>query len=139
MPTAFQLAIDCHDPHRLVRFWAAAMDLEVEDHEAQIQELLAAGVATPDDTVELDGKLAWATAAACRSEDRRTRLLFQTVPEPKTTKNRVHLDLHVGPEDRDAEVARLVELGANRLWEGRQGPHTWVTLADPEGNEFCVA
>jgi hypothetical protein len=139
VPTAFQIAIDCQDPHRLVRFWAAAIDLEVEDHEAQIQELLAAGVATPDDTVELDGKLAWATAAACRSEDRRTRLLFQTVPEPKTTKNRVHLDLHVGPEDRDAEVARLVELGANRLWEGRQGPHTWVTLADPEGNEFCVA
>jgi hypothetical protein len=138
MPTAFQIAIDCQDPHRLVRFWAAAMDLEIEDHEAQIQELLAAGFATPDDTVELDGRLAWATAAACRSEDRRTRLLFQTVPEPKTTKNRVHLDLHVGAEDRDAEVARLVELGASELWEGQQGPHRWVTLADPEGNEFCV-
>jgi hypothetical protein len=138
MPTAFQIAIDCQDPHQLVRFWAAAMDLEIEDHEAQIRELLAAGFATPDDTVELDGKLAWATAAACRSEDRRTRLLFQTVPEPKTTKNRVHLDLHVGAEDRDAEVARLVELGASELWEGQQGPHRWVTLADPEGNEFCV-
>jgi hypothetical protein len=138
MPTAFQIAIDCQDPHRLVRFWAAAMDLEIEDHEAQIRELLAAGFATPDDTVELDGKLAWATAAACRSEDRRTRLLFQIVPEPKTTKNRVHLDLHVGAEDRDAEVARLVELGASELWEGQQGPHRWVTLADPEGNEFCV-
>jgi hypothetical protein len=138
MPTAFQIAIDCQDPHRLVRFWAAAMDLEIEDHEAQIQELLAAGFATPDDTVELDGKLAWATAAACRSEDRRTRLLFQTVPEPKTTKNRVHLDLHVAAEERDAEVARLVELGASELWDGQQGPHRWVTLADPEGNEFCV-
>jgi hypothetical protein len=138
MPTAFQIAIDCQDPHRLVRFWAAAMHLEVEDHEAQIRELLAAGFATPDDTVELDGKLAWVTAAACRSQDRRTRLLFQTVPEPKTTKNRVHLDLHVGADDRDAEVARLVELGASELWEGEQGPHRWVTLADPEGNEFCV-
>jgi hypothetical protein len=139
MPPAFQIAIDCHDPHQLVRFWAAAMDLEIEDHQAQIQELLAAGFATPDDTVEVDGKLAWSTAAACRSEDRRTRLLFQTVPEPKTTKNRVHLDLHVGAERRDAEVERLLSLGASRLWEGRQGPHTWVTLADPEGNEFCVA
>jgi hypothetical protein len=139
MPPAFQIAIDCHEPHRLVRFWAAAMDLEVEDHEAQIRELLAAGFATEDDTVEVDGKLAWATAAACRSEDRRTRLLFQTVPEPKMAKNRVHLDLHVGAEHRDVEVERLLALGASRLWEGQQGPHSWVTLADPEGNEFCVA
>jgi hypothetical protein len=138
MPTAFQIAIDCHDPHQLVRFWAAAMDLEVEDHEGQIRELLAAGIAEEHDTVEFDGKLVWATAAACRSEDRRTRLLFQTVPEPKTVKNRVHLDLHVGEVAREAEVARLIELGASRLWDGQQGPHRWVTLADPEGNEFCV-
>jgi hypothetical protein len=139
MPPSYQIAIDCQDPHALARFWAAAMDLEVEDHDAQIGELIAAGYATEEDTVELDGRRAWATAAACRSADRRTRLLFQSVPEPKTTKNRVHLDLHVGADARDAAVERLLELGATQLWEGQQGPHRWVTLADPEGNEFCVA
>lgn len=139
MPTPFQIAIDCHDPHRLVRFWAAAMDLEVEDHDPLVRQMLDAGHATEDDTVEIDGRLAWTTAAACRSDDRRTRLLFQQVPEPKAGKNRVHLDLHVGAETRDAEVDRLVGLGATRLWDGQQGPHRWVTMADPEGNEFCVA
>jgi hypothetical protein len=138
LPPSYQIAVDCHDPHALARFWAAAMDLEVEDHDAQIRELIAAGHATEDDTIEVDGRRAWATAAACRSTDRRTRLLFQVVPEPKTTKNRVHLDLHVGADARDAEVARLLELGASYLWDGEQGPHRWVTLADPEGNEFCV-
>jgi hypothetical protein len=139
MPPAFQIAIDCTDPHALVRFWAAAMDLGIEDHEPLVRRMLEAGYATVDETLEVDGRLAWTTAAACRSEDGRTRLLFQTVPEPKTVKNRVHLDLHVGPDDRDDEVERLIGLGATRLWDGQQGPHRWVTLADPEGNEFCVA
>jgi len=61
------------------------------------------------------------------------------VPEAKATKNRVHLDLHVGAEERDAKVDDLLERGATRLGEGAQGPHQWVVLADPEGNEFCVA
>jgi hypothetical protein len=65
-------------------------------------------------------------------------VLFQVVPEPKTVKNRVHLDLHVGAERRPEVVERLVGLGATVLWEGREGPSTWVTMADPEGNEFCV-
>lgn len=54
-------------------------------------------------------------------------------------KNRMHLDLLVGPDRRDAEVDRLLALGAARLWDGQQGPHTWVTLADPEGNEFYLS
>lgn len=66
-------------------------------------------------------------------------MVFQKVPEPKQAKNRWHLDLHLGEERRDAEVERLVGLGATRLWDGQQGLHTWVTMADPEGNEFCVA
>ncbi|MEJ7719886.1 MAG: VOC family protein [Ilumatobacteraceae bacterium] len=67
------------------------------------------------------------------------RLLFQHVPETKTVKNRVHLDLHVGDDERDGAIARAIELGATKLWDGRQGPQTWVTLADPEGNEFCIS
>ena len=66
-------------------------------------------------------------------------MLFQAVPEPKTGKNRVHLDLHVGADRRSEVVERLVGLGGTVLWEGQEGPSTWVTMADPEGNEFCVA
>ena len=55
------------------------------------------------------------------------------VPEAKTVKNRLHLDLRVGAERREEEVARLIGLGATELWRGRQGPHGWVTLADPRG------
>ena len=136
--TPFQVAIDCHDPHLLAAFWAAVLHLEVEDHDAGIRELRAQGVAPPEEIMERDGRLAWRTAAACRSGDGRTRLLFQQVPEAKTTKNRLHLDVLVGEGQCDAEVARLIALGAQRLWDGQQGSHRWVTLADPEGNEFCV-
>lgn len=139
MATPFQIVVDCADPHAQVRFWSAAMGLGIEDHDARIRDLVTQGAVGHDDHVEIDGRLAWRTAAACRSDDGRTRLLFQVVPEPKRGKNRVHLDLHVGPERRDAEVTRLESLGATRLWDGRQGPLIWVTMADPEGNEFCVA
>jgi predicted enzyme related to lactoylglutathione lyase len=60
------------------------------------------------------------------------------VPEAKTVKNRVHLDVRTGGDDVVAVRARLVERGATILYSGRQGPHTWATMADPEGNEFCV-
>jgi hypothetical protein len=60
------------------------------------------------------------------------------VPEPKSVKNRVHLDVRVGAEKVDAEVERLTGRGATFLHRGRQGPHTWVTIADPEGNELCL-
>ena len=139
MSPTVQIAIDARDPHLLNRFWAAAMDYEVEDHHELATAMVEAGHATADDTVEIDGRLAWRTAAACRPRTGdRPRLLFQQVPEDKTVKNRVHLDLKVG-DDRDAEVERLLALGATHLWDGRQGPQTWVTLADPEGNEFCVS
>ncbi len=66
-------------------------------------------------------------------------IAFVPVPEPKTVKNRVHLDLHVGADRREDEVARLLGLGATELYRASQGPFEWATLADPEGNEFCVA
>ena len=136
---AVQIAVDAADPHALCRFWAAALHYEIEDHHELIMTLVDQGHVSLDaDTIEVDGRRAFATAAACRPGDGAgPRLLFQTVPEPKTVKNRVHLDLHV--DDRDAVIARLVGLGATHLWDGRQGPQTWVTLADPEGNEFCVS
>ena len=67
-----------------------------------------------------------------------TDVSTQEVPEAKQVKNRVHLDLQVGEDRRDAEVERLVGLGATRIGAGSQGPHHWIVLADPEGNELCV-
>jgi len=140
MTPDFQIAVDCADPHAVSRFWAAAVGYEVEDHHDQVEQLLAAGAIMTADAVEIDGRKAFKDAAACSDPTgRRPRLLFQVVPEPKTVKNRVHLDIRIGEEGQAAEVERLTALGATRLHDGRQGPHTWVTMADPEGNEFCVA
>lgn len=141
MSPTLQVAIDAADPHALNRFWAAIMDYEIEDHHDMIEQVLAAGYASEDDIVEAaDSRKAWKTAAACRSRDGSgTRLLFQQVAESKSVKNRVHLDLHVGDGERDAGVERALGLGATKLWDGSQGPQTWVTLADPENNEFCIA
>src|SRR5690554_3990402 len=61
-----QIAVDAHDPHALARFWAAVVGYEVEDHHDMIGEVIAAGYATLDDTIEIDGRRSWATAAACR-------------------------------------------------------------------------
>jgi hypothetical protein len=141
-PPTLQIAVDCADPHALARFWAAAVHYELEDHHDGIERILAEGQATLDDTILIDGRRAWRTAAACHDpRGHGPRLLFQTVPEPKTVKDRIHLDLHfmAGDEGRQAEVARLLGLGATKLWDGQQGPYRWVTLADPEGNEFCVS
>jgi hypothetical protein len=60
------------------------------------------------------------------------------VSDPKTVKNRVHLDLTSSPEDRDQEIDRLFALGARRADIGQTGAESWTVLADPEGNEFCV-
>jgi hypothetical protein len=107
----YQICIDAHDPPALAAFWAAALrqDILFEDDEEVI-----VGAAP----------------------DLYPGLCFLKVPEDKVVKNRLHLDLD--PDDRDAEVARLIQLGARRVDIG-QGPDvTWVVLADPEGNEFCV-
>ena len=63
-------------------------------------------------------------------------LLFLAVPEAKSVKNRIHLDLR--PDDQELEVERLETLGATQVSVGQSGLEGWVVLADPEGNEFCV-
>jgi catechol 2,3-dioxygenase-like lactoylglutathione lyase family enzyme len=73
------------------------------------------------------------------SPDRRERLLFINVPDDKVVKNRAHLDLRPTDGTREEEVARLVDLGAVQLGDFRRPDGTgWITLADPEGNEFCI-
>jgi len=141
MATDFQVTIDCARPHELADWWAEALGWEVEpSDEAFIRRMVDAGYATGAETTTHRGVLVWRTGAALRSpEPGRPRLLFQLVPEAKTVKNRLHLDLRFGEENLEKEVTRLVGLGATELWRGSQGPHSWATLADPEGNEFCVA
>jgi|HubBroStandDraft_3_1064219.scaffolds.fasta_scaffold107768_2 predicted enzyme related to lactoylglutathione lyase len=110
------VCVDTADPSRIARFWAAALDWRITHEE-------------PGETVV--GPPAGSPAGGAASA-----LLFLQVPEDKAVKNRLHLDLL--PADRDAEVRRLRELGAT-LADVGQGPDvTWVVMADPDGNEFCV-
>jgi hypothetical protein len=106
------IAIDCREPEKLARFWKEALDYEQLEDDDPDEVLLVPKDGSP------------------------RRLLFLKVPEDKVVKNRLHLDLR--PDDRDAEVARLEELGAKRIDIGQGQDVTWVVMADPEGNEFCV-
>jgi len=148
MAVHFKINIDCADPHLLAAFWAEAMGYRVEDHSKLIEGLLANEIITEDLLTEVDGHRAWKTLAAIRNPDdpfdpdsdagKGMRVLFQTVPEPKTVKNRVHLDLHVGLDKIESESERLEGLGGKRLARHEEGPSSWIVMADPEGNEFCV-
>ena len=105
-----QTIVDAHDPVGLGTWWQVALGWVVVNEDPEEFEIRPA-------------------------EDRLPGLLFARVSDPKTTKNRLHLDFR--PDDRDAEVERLLGLGATRAHIG-QGDQSWVVLADPEGNEFCV-
>jgi predicted enzyme related to lactoylglutathione lyase len=144
--TNLQLVLDAADPHAQARFWAAALGWTVERNPDFVQQMLDAGIATPDDVVEVDGQLAWRTAEAVRHPDHdgirelggAARMLFQLVPEAKTVKNRMHVDVNVGRDNIDPTVARLEGLGATVLWKVDEPAGFHTTMADPEGNEFCV-
>ena len=136
----FQVTIDSAAPHELADWWAEALGWQVEPQDdAFIRRMVESGAASEADTTEHNGALVWKAGAGLRSPDPgRPRVLFQAVPEAKTVKNRVHLDVRVGADRREAEVARLIGLVATELWRAAQGPDEWVTLADPQGDEFCV-
>jgi predicted enzyme related to lactoylglutathione lyase len=113
-----ELSIDCNDVEPVAEFWAAALHYEIaergEDSEGR------PWVFVKDPAGGGPG------------------LTFATVPETKTVKNRIHIDVNPSGADQAAEVERLLGLGARRADVG-QGPDVrWVVLADPEGNEFCV-
>jgi hypothetical protein len=155
MAYVFQVVQDSSDPHVQADWWAETLGWEVEaQDEAFIRRMIEQGYATEADTTVHKGKTVWKEGAAIYHPDgleRAPRVLFQLVPEgkpgePTTDRpadgrrhNRQHLDIRIGDDDRDEVVAKLIARGATKLWEGQQGPHTWVTMADPEGNEFCVA
>jgi len=108
--------VDSVDPAPLARFWEAALGWRITEEEPD-EVVLEPPAGSPEDGVVPD-------------------LLFLRVPEAKAGKNRLHLDLR--PADQAAEVARLEALGARRVDIGQGTSVTWVVLADPEGNEFCV-
>ena len=113
-----EIVIDCADHEAVVPFWAAALGWDRRDVNEQYVALVPSAVER-----EADGP-------------RPLPLLFQKVPEPKIAKNRLHLDFR--SEDRVAEVARLVGLGAHEGATRSLGSLTWTVMEDPEGNEFCV-
>ncbi|MEM7272955.1 MAG: VOC family protein [Actinomycetota bacterium] len=138
-----QVVIDCDHAHRLADWWAETLRWEVEPQdESFIRKMIAEGVANDSDTVTWNGALVWKGTVAIRPIDGfgpgQPRILFQDVTEPKSVKNRIHLDVRAAGEDLDELRARLTERGATPIGSGQQGPHHWVVFADPEGNEFCV-
>lgn len=143
-----QVVFDAAEPHGLAAFWAGALRYEHEEVDSFISGLVEAGHVPAELTVEIDGKRRWRTVASLRHPDDPVdergagtgrRILFQAVPEPKTVKNRVHLDLLVGPQAHEAEVERLVALGATVVGVHDGDDGRWTLLADPEGNEFDVS
>lgn len=136
----FQVTVDCTDPHVLADWWAETLGWDVEPQdETFIKETVAKGFATDAETTHHRGRLVWRTGAAINHPTAGRRMLFQFDAAAKTAKNRVHVDIRVGTENRDIERDKLIARGATFLWDGRQGPQTWFTMADPEGNEFCVS
>lgn len=136
----FQVVVDCREPHVLADWWAETLGWDVEPQDAAfIRSMVEKGFATEAETTTHRGNLVWATGSAINPPAGSTapRVLFQHAAEEKAGKNRLHLDLR-GSSDVEALRTSLEARGATRLWEASQGPHAWVTWADPEGNEFCA-
>ena len=110
------ISVDCNDPATLGHWWAELLGWRITFEEAD-EVALEPPAGSAQDGVSPD-------------------ILFLRVPEPKTVKDRLHLDLR--PDDQAAEVARAESLGARRVDVGQGAEDTWVVLADPEGNEFCI-
>ena len=145
-PVSTQTTVDADDPHAQASFWAAALGYLVEDPHDLVVAVLAAGHADRDrDVLEVDGRLTWRTMIGIVHPDdvdapRGTsrRLLFQLVPDRDRDKNSWHLDLNVGRGTIDAEVTRLTVLGAVQRYKVDEPSGFHTTMADPEGNLFCV-
>ncbi|WP_433384089.1 VOC family protein [Actinoplanes sp. CA-142083] len=107
------IVIDSHDLPALARFWTRVLDWKIlSEREREI-------VIGPDENAPVG-------------------ICFMPVTDRKQVKNRLHLDLTPGPDGREAEVERILALGARRVDVGQTGTESWTVLADPEGNEFCV-
>src|SRR4051812_26456243 len=113
------LVVDCADHEKLAAFWCAVLGYEVIDREQR------------EDWVEIG-------PPGQPPKGPVPTLLFQSVPDPTPGKIRMHLDVNATDRDQDAELQRLLELGATRADVGQTGEESWQVLADPEGNVFCL-
>ena len=115
--------MDRTDPQRLADFWCQVLGYEVVPDADSVEEL--------DGSVEIGppGQPPYGPVPT---------LLFQPVPDPTPGKRRLHLDLNATDRDQDAELSRLLALGATRADVGQGSEESWHVLADPEGNEFCL-
>jgi hypothetical protein len=122
----YSVVVDCRDVRAQARWWAEALDWTL------IHE-------TEKECAIVPSWLDEATARETPWERIGPGMVFVPVPEGKSVKNRLHIDLapHTS-QDRDAEIARLERLGATRVDVGQPADATWTVLRDPEGNEFCV-
>lgn len=107
-----ELVVDSSEPRQVAEFWAAVLDYKVTEED--------------DGDVYIEGP-----------EGSGPGILFAKVPEQKSVKNRLHIDVSPRDREQDEEVERILELGAKKIDIG-QGEQTWVVMADPEGNEFCA-
>ncbi|CCH76800.1 conserved hypothetical protein [Nostocoides japonicum T1-X7] len=123
----YTLVVDCHDIAAQARWWAETLDYVIVYEDAE-------EVAIVPRTMETDP-----VDDVARFRALPPGLVFVPVGEEKTVKNRLHIDLapHTA-EDRDGEIAALLDRGATRVHVGQPDDVTWTVLADPEGNEFCV-
>ena len=112
-----ELVVDCHDPRGLAAFWAAVLDYRVLGREE-------------DGSVEIGPEAGFGGAAPT--------LVFGPVADPTPGKLRLHIDVNPTDREQDAELERLLGLGATFADVGQTGDETWHVLADPEGNEFCL-
>lgn len=117
-----ELTVDCHDPERLAAFWCEVLDFKVIDRSEGMVE-----IGSWEPTVE-----------DIRARQMSPTLVFIRVPEGKTVKNRLHLDVSPIDADTEDEVTRLLGLGAVKVDVGQGPGRSWVVMADPEGNEFDV-
>jgi len=117
-----ELAIDSADPGALARFWCSVLAYEVQEED--------------------DGTVTIGSPEVPEGKNRRgpvpPALTFARVPEGKAVKNRLHIDVNPTDREQGEEVRRLLGLGARHADVGQTGDESWVVLADPEGNEFCV-
>ncbi|MER7280044.1 VOC family protein [Dactylosporangium sp. NPDC000244] len=112
------ITIDCADPYRLSLFWSAVTGYQEAPNDPNLPTHDQALILAPDGSAGL---------------------LFIRVPEPKSVKNRIHFDVQPLDASRDEEVERVLALGASQVDDFRRPDGTgWVTVADPEGNEFCI-
>ncbi len=138
MPHGIQITFDAANPPALAEFWALALGYVLQPPPPGFDSWEAFAEAN-DMPGAIDDY-----GSVVDPEGVGPRLFFQKVPESKTAKNRVHLDVHASgpdgdPDLREAHVQLLVDAGATRGAEHSEFGATWVVMADPEGNEFCVS